>query len=273
MKVVLFCGGLGTRLREYSDTVPKPLVPIGYRPILWHLMKYYAHYGHTDFILCLGHRADLIKEFFLNYNQAISSTVSVRAGNQIELMEDVENWNVLLVDTGINASIGERLRAVEPYLEGDEMFLANYSDALSDLPLDEFVDDFKASDVTAKFLSVRPSQSFHCVSTAPDGYVRKIYRVQQSDIWINGGYFAFRNDIFDYMRSHEDLVEEPFRRLIKARRLRSEKHHGFWASMDTYKDKVAFDTMYADGDTPWMVWRNVAPAVVAEPPVRVVHQA
>jgi glucose-1-phosphate cytidylyltransferase len=258
MKVVLFCGGLGTRLREFSETIPKPLVPIGYRPLLWHLMRYYAHYGHDEFILCLGYRADLIKEFFLGYNEALFSDVRVSDGGQrIEYLEDdVQNWQVTLVDTGENANIGQRLVAVAPYLEDEEMFLANYSDGLSDLALDDYIEDFAVSGSIARFLSVRPSHSFHSVVVGDEGIVSEIAPAQRTDLWINGGFFVFRREIFDYIKSGEELVEEPFQRLIREQRLSTRQHDGFWACIDTLKEKVAFDTMYAKGDTPWMVWSH-----------------
>jgi glucose-1-phosphate cytidylyltransferase len=257
MKVVLFCGGLGTRLREFSETIPKPLIPIGYRPLLWHLMRYYAHYGHDEFILCLGYRADLIKEYFLGYNEAIYADITVRNGGQlVEFLEPEEqNWSVTLVDTGMNSNIGQRLMAVAPLLDGEETFLANYSDGLSDLDLPGHVDEFVASDAIASFLSVRPSHSFHTVEAKPDGTVTQIVPAAQGDLWINGGFFVLRKEIFDYMESGDELVEKPFRRLLDEGRLHTRRHGGFWACVDTYKEKVAFESMYSEGNTPWMVWK------------------
>src|SRR5262245_7456361 len=141
MKVVLFCGGLGTRLREHSETVPKPMVNIGYRPIIWNLMKYYAYYGHTDFVLCLGYRGDVIKQYFLNYDECLSNDcVLSRGGQTLHVFNrDIEDWTITFVDTGLHTNIGQRLKAVEPYLDGEEMFLANYSDGLADLPLPEYL--------------------------------------------------------------------------------------------------------------------------------------
>lgn len=258
MKVVLFCGGLGTRLREYSETVPKPLVTIGYRPILWHLMKYYAHYGHNEFILCLGYRGDLIKEFFLSYNECMSNDFQMsHGGKTIELYNrDIDSWKISFVDTGLNANIGQRLKAVQRLLRDEEMFLANYSDGLSDLPLAEYIDNFKGRRAVASFVSVRPSQSFHGVDVDAEGYVRDIRHVHQTDFRINGGFFVLRREIFDYMRDGEELVEEPFRRLIAERRLIAHRYDGFWAAMDTFKDKTNFDGMHARGDTPWTVWKQ-----------------
>lgn len=255
MKVVLFCGGMGTRLREYSETIPKPLVNIGYRPIIWHLMKYYAHYGHKDFILCLGYRGDLIKEFFLNYNECLSNDFVMTQGGKIELKNsDIHDWRITFADTGASSNIGQRLKAVEKYLQGEEIFLANYSDGLSDLPLDMYLDNFYKKNAVASFVGVRPSQSFHGVTAGDDGFVKDIGPVQGSDYWINGGFFALRQEIFKHLQEGDELVEAPFKRLIQENKLISYKYTGFWAAMDTFKDKMMFDTMYEKGDTPWTVW-------------------
>lgn len=258
MKVVLFCGGLGTRLKEYSETIPKPMVEIGYRPIIWHLMRYYAHFGHKDFILCLGYRGDYIKTYFLNYNECLSNDfVLSNGGRQIHLYNpDIEDWTITFVDTGLNANIGQRLMAVKPYLEGEEAFLANYADGLSDLDLDVYLDNFYRQDKIASFLAVQPSQSFHVVSFEQDTIVKSIEPVQNADLWINGGFFALRQEIFDYIKPDEELVIQPFQRLIAARELTAYRNPGFWACMDTLKEKMMFDEMYSQGYTPWAVWER-----------------
>jgi glucose-1-phosphate cytidylyltransferase len=256
MKVVLFCGGLGTRLREYSETVPKPMVTIGYRPIIWHLMKYYAHYGHTEFILCLGYRGDLIKQYFLNYDECLSNDFQLTGGSKdIQLYgSDIDGWKIIFAETGAHSNIGQRLQAIEHYLGDDPAFLANYSDGLSDLPLTEYLEQFHAQDKIASFVAVRPSQSFHAVAVGEDALVRDIRHVGGSDLWINGGFFAFKREIFHYIKDGEELVEEPFHRLIRLEQLTAYRHRGFWACMDTLKDKRDFDDMSARGDTPWQVW-------------------
>ncbi len=239
MKVVLFCGGLGTRLREYSETIPKPMVEIGYRPIMWHLMKYYAHYGHTDFILCLGYRGDAIKQYFLNYNECLSNDfVLSNGGRTVHLYNcDISNWTITFVDTGLNTNIGQRLVAVKNYLGDDDVFMANYSDGLSNLHLPDYIDHFYRYDKIASFLSVEPSQSFHMVEMKDDGLVTNIEPVHRGNLWINGGYFIFKKEIFDYMKEGEELVVEPFQRLIAAQQLIAYKNPGFWACMDTFKEK------------------------------------
>lgn len=258
MKVVLFCGGLGTRLREYSEVTPKPLVPIGQRPIIWHLMRYYAHYGHNDFILCLGYRGDMIKDYFLNYNECMSNDFQMsNGGKDIKLFNsDIEDWKITFVDTGMQSNIGTRLMAVKEHLKEEEMFMANYSDGLSNLSIPNYLDFFNNHDAIASFLSVRPSQSFHAVESDEAGVVNSIEPVSGSDFWINGGFMILRQEIFDYMKPGEELVEEPFRRLIQEKKLLAHKCTDFWAAMDTFKDKKKFDSLYDSGNTPWQVWEE-----------------
>jgi glucose-1-phosphate cytidylyltransferase len=256
MKVVLFCGGMGMRLRDYSDTVPKPMVCVGHRPILWNVMKYYAHYGHTEFILCLGYRGDTIKNYFLNYTECLSNDFTIsNGGKDIHLYNnDISDWKITFADTGMTSNIGQRLKAVQKYLGDDEVFLANYSDGLTDFHLPNMLDFFNTSDKTACFLSVRPNQSFHIVNVNDDGVVNSITGLERSDIWVNGGYFILRRDIFDFIRDGDELVHEPFRRLIDRNALLTYRYDGFWLSMDTFKDKQHLDDLYNQGNTPWEVW-------------------
>jgi glucose-1-phosphate cytidylyltransferase len=268
MKVVIFCGGLGMRLRDLGEDLPKPMVPIGNRPILWHLMKYYAYYGYTDFILCLGYRADAIKRFFLNYEETSSNDfVLSKGGRSVELMNrDISDWRITFADTGVSANIGQRLMAVRRYLRDDDMFLANYADGLTDMHLPSVIDRFKTAGKIANFVSVRPNLSFHAVSARVDGAVQEIKPVMQTDLRINGGYFLFRREVFDYIRPGEELVEQPFDRLIAANELLAHAHDGFTASMDTFKDKQHFDDLYARGSAPWEVWRAAANSGANEAP-------
>jgi len=256
MKVVLFCGGLGTRLREHSDTIPKPLVNVGIRPIIWHLMRYYAHYGHKDFILALGYRGDMIRDYFMNYKNYLSSDfVWSRGGRQVDLLgTDIDDWRITFVDTGLHSNLGQRLLRVQRHLEGEDMFLANYSDGLSDLPLTPYIEEAQRQDIIASFVSVRPAQSFHAVRAGEDGIVTAMEPVSQSDAWVNGGYFCLRKEIFDHIEDGDELVEKPFARLMAKQKLWTQKHYGFWAAMDTFKDKITFDRMEAKGQCPWVVW-------------------
>jgi glucose-1-phosphate cytidylyltransferase len=258
MKVVLFCGGLGMRLREYSEIIPKPMVTIGYRPILWHVMKYYAHYGHKDFVLCLGYKADLIKSYFLNYNEFLSNDFTLmNGGKDLELTNsDIKDWKITFVDTGLTANIGQRLKAVEKHVAGEEVFLANYTDNLTDFHLPTLIDFFNKTDKTAVFLSARPGVSFHLVTSNGDGSVVDILDVVKSGVWINGGFFVFKKDIFKYINNGEELVQEPFQRLIQLGQLSTLRYEGFYMSMDTFKEKQVLDDMYSRGETPWEIWKN-----------------
>lgn len=265
MKVVLFCGGFGTRIREYSDRVPKPLVPIGNRPVLWHIMKYYAHFGHKEFILCLGYQGEAIKRYFLDYEETLSNDfVMTNGGRDIELLgRDISDWKVTFVDTGLEANVGERLWRIRHLLRDEEMFIVNYSDGLTDHHVPDLVRHVIDARAAVGFLTVRPPFSYHVVEAAPDGSVRSIHDATKTDLRINGGYFVMRPEFFNYMREGEDLVQEPFQRLIEAGKLTSLPHDGFWMSMDTFKEKQQLDDLYARGVRPWQVWRRPEDTVLA----------
>ena len=257
MKVVLFCGGLGMRLRDYSDNVPKPMVPLGYRPIMWHLMMYYAHYGHKDFILCLGYRGDLIKDYFLNYEESLSNDFVLSDGGRKRqyLTNDIADWRITFLETGLSTNIGQRLLAVKEHLAGEEMFLANYSDALTDLRLSEQIDRFSNTDSVGCFLSVRPNLSYHFVSVDETGRVESFRDIAESGLRVNGGFFVLRQEIFDYIKPGEELVEQPFARLVEEHKLLAYEYDGFWLPMDTAKDKARLDELHDTGAPPWYVWK------------------
>ncbi len=258
MKVVLFCGGLGLRLRDFSEKIPKPMVNIGYRPIIWHLMKYYAHFGHKDFILCLGYRGDIFKKYFLEYNECDSNDFTLyEGGKKVSLTNnDIMDWTITFVDTGLHSNIGQRLKAVEKYLEKDEMFMANYSDGLTDMDLSRQLAEFRESESVGSFLSVKPNLSYHTVVMENDNLVKGLRPFKNCDIRINGGFFIFRQPVFDYIRNGEELVMEPFYRMIKEKRLVAHRYDGFWGPMDTFKDKQILDQLYEHGDAPWEVWKK-----------------
>jgi len=246
------------RMREYSETIPKPMVPIGYRPILWHVMKYYAHYGHRDFILCLGYKADVIKHYFLHYDECLSNDfVLSEGGKNLDLLgRDIADWKITFVDTGLTSNIGQRLKAVEKHLAGEKMFLANYTDGLSDVPLPAVIRKFEESGKTGLFVTVKPRASFHLIQADESGGVHSIEHISRSGARINGGYFVFRQDIFSFIQEGEELVEVPFRRLIEKRKLMAYPHEGFWACMDTYKERQELEDTFSRGDAPWAVWNH-----------------
>jgi glucose-1-phosphate cytidylyltransferase len=258
MKVVLFCGGLGTRIRDYSENIPKPMVPIGQHPILWHVMQYYSQHGHRDFILCLGYKANVVKEYFLNYKQTVSSDCIISGfGQKVEILgERPPDWRITLVDTGVWRNIGERLVAIRSLVENEEIFLANYSDGLTDAPLADMIHRFKETDKIGCFIAVHPPMNFHLAEFDSGDAVRRLRSSHESEIWINGGYFIFRKAIFDYIRAGEELVLEPFNRLIEANRLMGFKYEGFWRAMDTLRDRQVLEEMMERGEMPWRVQQD-----------------
>ena len=253
MKVVLFCGGLGMRLRDREESVPKPMVLIGYRPILWHVMRYYAHFGHHDFILCLGYRGDVIKNYFRTYDECASSDfVFSEGGRRLELLQsDIAEWRITFVDTGINSNIGQRLKAVEPHLAGEREFFANYSDGLTDVPVPAQLEHFRRHDRIASFLCVKPQLSYHFVLSRPSGEVTSIRDIAETGLRVNGGHFIFKAEIFDYLRNGEELVPDAFQRLLAEDQLVGYRYDGFWQPMDTFKDRQRLEDLYAQGAAPW----------------------
>jgi glucose-1-phosphate cytidylyltransferase len=258
MKVVLFCGGFGVRMREASDQVPKALIPVGQEPIILHIMKYFAHYGHNEFILCLGYKGEVIRSFFEHgRSNVIDELVMAHDGwAPDELRRQAADWKITFVETGLEANIGGRLRAVRSYLGNDELFLANYSDTLTDAPLPAMIAGVREQEAVASFLAVRPTYTFHVAAFQGNNGVRDIKSVSEADIWINGGYFILRREIFDYMERGDELVEAPFRRLIARDKLLGYRHKGFWAPMDTLKDRQDINKLFESGGRPWAVWEK-----------------
>ena len=254
MKVVLFCGGAGMRIREYSDQIPKPMVPIGYRPMLWHVMKSYAQYGFKDFILCLGYKSNVIKEYFMNYDERVSNDFVMEGGREQCTLRnsDIDDWRITFVDTGFTSNIAERLVAVKPYLAGEETFLANYSDDLTDCPIPDLIAEHKSKNAVATFLAIKPFQSFHIIHAEADGRVVDIQNTKSADLWINGGFFVFSQRIFDYIADGDELVVETFRKLMADSKLYAHRYEGFWGSMDTFKEKQILDDLFTNGQTPWL---------------------
>jgi glucose-1-phosphate cytidylyltransferase len=253
VKVVIFCGGLGLRMGEATSLTPKPMIQLGHRPILWHIMRYYASFGVREFVLCLGHRGEVIKEYFLRYEALASDLVVLNGGGRLTMEpSDIHDWSISFVDTGTGSSIGERLRLVRKHLGDDEIFLANYGDTLTDAPLDAMIEQLRESGKTGLFLCARPTYNFHVVQMGPGNVVADIRDVTQTDTWVNGGYFVFRREIFDVLREGEDLVEEPFHRLIAGQQLLAYPYDGFWAPMDTLKDKQRLEVLHESGAAPWV---------------------
>ena len=265
MKVVLFCGGLGMRMREGASNAPKPMAMIGDRPLLWHVMRYYAHFGHTEFILALGYGSAAVKEYFLRYDETLSNDFTLAGGNRdVQLFStDITDWKITFIDTGLQATIGERLMRVRKYVENEPMFLANYADTLTDAPLPELVERFRSSLAVASMLAVPPVSTHHVVEMASDGAVTKVREVRDLMTYENGGYFVLRPEVFDALRDGEDLVPHAFDRLILRRKLLAQPYTGFWRAVDTFKDRAEMEEAYHRADCPWMLWDDARrPALV-----------
>ena len=256
MKVVLFCGGLGMRMRDGVSTAPKPMAMIGDRPLLWHVMRYYAHFGHTDFVLCLGYGASAVKDFFLNYDETRSNDFTLEgAHRQVKLFKtDISNWRITFVDTGLHSAIGERLRRVRRFVEDEEMFLANYADVFTNAPLPDMIARFAATDAVVSLLAVPPMSSHHVVDVGENGLVTQVTPVRDLRQWENGGYFVIRPEIFNHLYENEDLVEDAIVRLVAQGRVLGYPHKGYWSPADTVKERAQLEEMYNRGDCPWMIW-------------------
>lgn len=251
MKVVIFCGGLGVRMGEATQRIPKPMIPVGNQPILWHIMKWYALWGHNEFILCLGYRGESVKEYFLTYHEALANDF-VLAGSDVQLLgRDMEDWRITFLDTGIQASVGDRLRAVRPHLGADEYFLCTYGDGLTDAPLDDMIDQLAASGKSGLFLSVRPRLSYHVIYAGGDGIVQDIEPMMSADVRINGGFFVLRPSVIDEVEPGEEIMEGAIRKLSERGEMIAYRYDGFWAGMDTIKDKQDLDMLIESGRAPW----------------------
>jgi glucose-1-phosphate cytidylyltransferase len=238
---------------EATQRIPKPMIPVGSQPILWHIMNWYASWGHKDFILCLGYRAEIVKQWFLEYKEAHADDfVLARAEGKL-LPSDMEDWRVTFLDTGIHSTIGDRLRATRPYIGDDETFLCTYGDGLTDAPLDQMIETLHACGRTALFMSVRPRLSYHVVDADEEGSVRSIQAMESADVRINGGFFVLRTRVFDHLHAHEDIMDTAAR-LAAAGDLMVYRYDGFWAPMDTMKDKQDLDSIVeaGNGKVPWL---------------------
>jgi glucose-1-phosphate cytidylyltransferase len=258
MKVVLFCGGYGMRMRNGpDDDVPKPMQLVGPRPLLWHVMRYYAHFGHREFVLCLGYGARHITDFFLSYTETASNDFVLRGGKVELLSTDISDWSITFVHTGVESPIGERLRRVREHVAGEEIFLANYADVLTDAPLDDMIGKFAAADAGALMMVVPPQSTFHCAELDGDR-VRAISSANQLPVWENAGFFVLRQEIFDHIPDNGDLVVDACGTLAGKRRLLAYPYRGYWQAADTFKERAALDAAYDSGDRPWMLWEKPA---------------
>ncbi len=254
MKVVILCGGKGSRMKEITDDTPKPLAMIGDKPILWHIMKIYAHYGFNDFILLLGYKGERIKDYFINYGWRNSNFVLNSGTGQYELLEQPEEWKITFIDTGIDTMTGGRIKKAQPYIEGDS-FMLTYGDGLADIDISKLVDYHKQSGCIATVTGV-PKVSQYGTMIAENGMVQTFQEKAHIEGIINGGFFVFKKEVFDYLENDTNCIleQEPLRNLAEARQLSIYEHGGFWTAMDTYKDVLDVNKMWKSNDCKWKVW-------------------
>jgi glucose-1-phosphate cytidylyltransferase len=262
MKVVIFAGGLGTRISEETDVRPKPMVEIGGKPILWHIMKIYSQYGYNDFVICLGYKGYVIKEYFMNYFLHNSDITIDLAGNKMEIHGTrAESFKVTLVETGINTKTAGRLQQVKKYI-GDEDFLLTYGDGVSDVNIDQLVEFHKAHNKTVTVTSVQPDARFGGMDLATDGSVNAFREKSKTDTqWINGGFFVLKAAVFNYLEKlQKDMSavmweDEPLEKLTADKQLSAFKHNGFWKCMDALRDKIELNELWENGQAPWKTWK------------------
>lgn len=257
MKVVILAGGYGTRIRDVADDIPKPMIPIGPFPILWHIMKTYAHFGHTEFIICLGHRGQVIKDFFLNY-EANTRDFTIRFGKDSGIEYHSEhseaNWKVTLADTGLKSMTGSRVARIRKYV-GNEEFMLTYGDGVSDVDLHALLKFHRAHGRVLTVTGVRPPGRFGEMVAGPGGELQEFNEKPQATAGrISGGYFVASPKIFDYLEENEDLVFEqrPMRELVRDRQLMMFEHDGFWQPMDTSREYTLLNDLYKSGKAPWV---------------------
>ena len=258
MKVVILCGGLGTRLKEETEYRPKPLVDVGGRPILWHIMKTYAHYGHTEFILCLGYRGTMIKEYFLNY-EAMSNDFTLRLGDQSDItyhdVHSEQGFNVTLAETGLESMTGARVSRVERYIDGDT-FMASYGDGVADVDVGGLLEFHKSHGKIATVTSIHPTSRFGVLEVDDSGLVTRFVEKPTVDGWVSAGYFVFDRRIFSYLNDDPSLVleQQPLQSLANEGELMCYRHSGFFFAMDTYREYLHLNELWDGGVAPWAVW-------------------
>src|SRR5262245_56192828 len=257
MKVVVLCGGAGTRLREETEFRPKPMVEVGGRPILWHIMKLYAHYGFRDFVLCLGYRGQMIKEYFLNY-EAMNNDLTICLGRQNAIdyhdAHPEQDFNVTLADTGNDTMTGGRIKRVAKYLNGD-FFMATYGDGVANLDLIRLVEFHQSHGKIATITTMRPSSRFGVVEIGNNGFVSRFVEKPQLDGWANCGFFVFHRRLLDYLDDDDCILErEPMERLAANGQLAAFRHEGFYFAMDSYREYLELNELWDSGAAPWKVW-------------------
>ena len=245
MKVIILAGGLGTRMSEYTQAIPKPMVTIGGRPILWHIMKTYAHFGHKDFYLALGYKAELVKEYFLNYHSLNSNfTVDLSSGVVNPHQIDETDWKVTLIDTGLETMTGGRIKRLREFI-GDEPFMLTYGDGVADIDINELIKFHKSHGKMVTLTTVRPSARFGDLEFEGDIVKSFQEKPQLHEGWINGGFFVCEPSVFNFIDDDTQMFErEPLERIVEEGQLMAYKHHGFWQSMDSKRDRDLLESLW-----------------------------
>ncbi len=260
MKVVILCGGRGTRLREETEYRPKPMVPIGDRPILWHIMKTYAHHGFNEFVLCLGYKGDQIKDFFRNYLWNTCDTtlrLGQEAAVQFHTRHSEESWTVTLAETGLDTMTAGRLKRIQRYIGNDEHFLLTYGDGVGNVDIPRSVAFHREHGRLLTLTAVHPPGRFGEIVRTPDGAVTEFNEKPQAEGgWINGGYFVVSSKVFDYLEDSDEVMFEqaPIKKIAAEGQLRAHQHAGFWQPMDTYQEFLLLNRLWNEGRAPWKVW-------------------
>ena len=258
MKTVILCGGRGTRLGAHGTNVPKALIEIGEKPVIWHLLKIYSHYGYDDFVLCLGFLGDKIKRFFVEQNW-LNADFTLEKNSNLPLLNNsaaLENWRVTFAETGAETNTGGRLKRIEKYLDGEETFFVTYGDGLANVDLDKLVEFHKSHGRIATLTTVHPHTNFGILKLDDNNFVTEFQEKPVMHEWINGGFFVFNRRIFDYLDENSILEREPLERLAMERELVAFPHTGFWKCVDTFKDNLEFNQLWAEGRADWKVWKD-----------------
>jgi glucose-1-phosphate cytidylyltransferase len=256
--VIILCGGKGSRLREETEYKPKPLVDVGGKPILWHIMKGYAHHGFNKFILCLGYKGHMIKEFFLNYEYMsydFMMNTKTKERKIFDSRNSREEWDIIFADTGKDTNTGGRIKKVKKYVP-NEIFMATYGDGLSDVNIESLLDFHIRQKKMATITGFHPRTKYGQVNIGERGEITSFQEKPSLADYINGGFFVFDRRFFGYLKEDSVLEREPFERLVEEQQLGLYKHEGFWFAVDTYKDYLEINGMYESGTTPWMIWRK-----------------
>jgi len=260
MKVVILCGGQGTRIRDVADNIPKPMIPLGGEPILWHIMKYYASFGYKEFILCLGYRGKEIKDYFLNYEYA-TTDYTITLGNKDSIVfhnkHNEQDWKITFAETGLNSMTGARIKRIKKYIQPGEAFFLTYGDGVSDVDINKLYNFHKSNGKTLTLTGVRPPGRFGEILVDNKGAITEFSeKPQATEGRINGGFFVCEYSLFDFLNDEENLIfeGEPMKKLVHEKEIMQFNHDGFWQPMDTFREYTLLNSLLTNNKAPWKIW-------------------